>query len=194
MKKIFLNIMMCVLFVSITVATKGQKDSSGVYMSAVDFTNKKLTYGINCKTENHKINLNIFFNRDYITVIHEGNKYNISKDSVFGFKTCNGSSYRIADKIDYTILNADDNLLLYEFIPMSAPKNPQPPVHKFSKGADGPMLDLTIENVKNIYPDNHLFHDEIENTFRSNSSLLSYNRYHKQYKLVRLFIKYTNGN
>jgi hypothetical protein len=194
MKKIFLNIMMCVLFVSITVATKGQKDSSGVYMSAVDFTNKKLTYGINCKTENHKIKLNIFFNRDYITVIHEGNKYNISKDSVFGFKTCNGSSYRIADKIDYTILNADDNLLLYEFIPMSAPKNPQPPVHKFSKGADGPMLDLTIENVKNIYPDNHLFHDEIENTFRSNSSLLSYNRYHKQYKLVRLFIKYTNGN
>jgi hypothetical protein len=194
MKKIFLNIMMCVLFVSITVATKGQKDSSGVYMSAVDFTNKKLTYGINCKTENHKIKLNIFFNRDYITVIHEGNKYNISKDSVFGFKTCNGSSYRIADKIDYTILNADDNLLLYEFIPMSAPKNPQPPVHKFSKGADGPMLDLTIENVKNIYPDNHLFHDEIENTFRSNSSLLSYDRYHKQYKLVRLFIKYTNGN
>lgn len=194
MKKIFLNIMMCVLFVSITVATKGQKDSSGVYMSAVDFTNKKLTYGINCKTENHKIKLNIFFNRDYITVIHEGNKYNISKDSVFGFKTCNGSSYRIADKIDYTILNADDNLLLYEFIPMSAPKNPQPPVHKFSKGADGPMLDLTIENVKNIYPDNNLFHDEIENTFRSNSSLLSYNRYHKQYKLVRLFIKYTNGN
>lgn len=194
MKKIFLNIMMCVLFVSITVATKGQKDSSGVYMSAVDFTNKKLTYGINCKTENHKIKLNIFFNRDYITVIHEGNKYNISKDSVFGFKTCNGSSYRIADKIDYTILNADDNLLLYEFIPMSAPKNPQPPVHKFSKGADGPMLDLTIENVKNIYPDNHLFHDEIENTFRSNSNLLSYDRYHKQYKLVRLFIKYTNGN
>ena len=194
MKKIFLNIMMCVLFVSITVATKGQKDSSGVYMSAVDFTNKKLTYGINCKTENHKIKLNNFFNRDYITVIHEGNKYNISKDSVFGFKTCNGSSYRIADKIDYTILNADDNLLLYEFIPMSAPKNPQPPVHKFSKGADGPMLDLTIENVKNIYPDNHLFHDEIENTFRSNSSLLSYDRYHKQYKLVRLFIKYTNGN
>lgn len=194
MKKIFLNIMMCVLFVSITVATKGQKDSSGVYMSAVDFTNKKLTYGINCKTENHKIKLNNFFNRDYITVIHEGNKYNISKDSVFGFKTCNGSSYRIADKIDYTILNADDNLLLYEFIPMSAPKNPQPPVHKFSKGADGPMLDLTIENVKNIYPDNNLFHDEIENTFRSNSSLLSYDRYHKQYKLVRIFIKYTNGN
>jgi len=194
MKKIFLNIMMCVLFVTITVATKGQKDSSGVYMTAVDFTNKKLTYGINCKTENHKIKLNNFFNRDYITVIHEGNKYNISKDSVFGFKTCNGSSYRIADKIDYTILNADDNLLLYEFIPMSAPKNPQPPVHKFSKGADGPMLDLTIENVKNIYPDNHLFHDEIENIFRSNSSLLSYDRYHKQYKLVRLFIKYTNGN
>ena len=55
MKKIFLNIMMCVLFVTITVATKGQKDSSGVYMTAVDFTNKKLTYGINCKTENHKI-------------------------------------------------------------------------------------------------------------------------------------------
>ncbi|MEI2749772.1 MAG: hypothetical protein V9E88_13570 [Ferruginibacter sp.] len=194
MKKIFLNIMMCVLFVTITVATKGQKDSSGVYMTAVDFTNKKLTYGINCKTENHKIKLNNFFNRDYITVIHEGNKYNISKDSVFGFKTCNGSSYRIADKIDYTILNADDNLLLYEFIPMSAPKNPQPPVHKFSNGADGPMLDLTIENVKNIYPDYHLFHDEIENIFRSNSSLLSYDRYHKQYKLVRLFIKYTNGN
>ena len=194
MKKIFLNIMMSTLFVSISVATKGQKDSSGVYMTAVDFTNKRLTYGINCKTEKHKIKLNNFFNRDYITVIHEGTKYNISKDSVFGFKTCNSSSYRIADKIDYTILNADDNLLLYEFIPVSVPKNPSPPVHKFSKGADGPMLDLTIENVKNIYPDNHQFHDEVENTFRSNSSLLSYDSYHKQYKLVRLFIKYTNGN
>lgn len=194
MKKIFLNIMMCAFFVSISVATKGQKDSSGVYITAVDFKNKKLTYGINCKTEKYKIKLNNFFNTDYITVIHEGIKYNISKDSVFGFKTCNGSSYRIADKIDYTILNADDNILLYEFIPVSVPKNLRPPVHKFSNGADGPMLDLTIENVKNIYPDYHLFHDEIENIFRSNSSLLSYDRYHKQYKLVRLFIKYTNGN
>lgn len=194
MKKIFLNIMMCVLFVSITVATKGQKDSSGVYMTAADFTNKKLTYGINCKTEKHKIKLNSFFNRDYITVIHERIKYNISKDSVFGFNTCSSSSYRIADKIDYTILNADDNLLLYEFIPLSAPKNPQPPVHKFSKGADGPMLDLTLENVKNILPDNHQFHDEVENTFRSNNNLLSYDRYHKQYKLVRLFNKYITSN
>lgn len=185
---------MCVLFVSITVATKGQKDSSGVYMTAADFTNKKLTYGINCKTEKHKIKLNSFFNRDYITVIHERIKYNISKDSVFGFNTCSSSSYRIADKIDYTILNADDNLLLYEFIPLSAPKNPQPPVHKFSKGADGPMLDLTLENVKNILPDNHQFHDEVENTFRSNNNLLSYDRYHKQYKLVRLFNKYITSN
>lgn len=194
MKKIFLNIIICALFVSITVATKGQKDSSGVYMTAADFANKKLVYGINCKTEKHKIKLNSFFNRNHITVIHEGIKYNISKDSVFGFKTCNGSSYRIADKIDYTILNTDDNLLLYEFIPVSVPKNPRPPVNKFSKGADGPMLDLTIENVKNIFPDNHQFHDEVENTFRSNNNLLSYDGYHKQYKLVRLFNKYTTGN
>ncbi|MBI4946816.1 MAG: hypothetical protein HY840_10510 [Bacteroidetes bacterium] len=194
MKKIFLNLMMSIIFVSISVVTKGQKDSSGVYMTSADFSNKKLTYGINCKKERHKIKLNSFFNRDYITVIHEGIKYNISKDSVFGFKTCNSSSYRIADKIDYTILNTDDSLLLYEFMPISAPKNPQLAVHKFSKGADGPMLDLTIENVKEIFPENHLFHDEVDNTFRSNNSLLSYDRYHKQYKLVRLFIKYTNGN
>lgn len=194
MKKPFLNILMCALFVSISVATKGQKDSSGVYITAVDFANKKLTYSINCKTEKHKIKLNNFSNRDYITVIHEGIKYNISKDSVFGFKTCTGSSYRIADKIDYTILNPGDMLLLYEFLPLSIPKNPSPPVHKLSKGADGPMLDLTIENVKSIYPGNHQFHDEVENTFRSNSSLLSYDKFHKQYKLVRLFIKYTNSH
>lgn len=194
MKQNFLNIMMCALFVTTAVVTKSQTDSSGVYMSAPDFSVKKLSYGINCKTEKHKIKLNSFFNRDFITVIHEGVKYNISKDSVFGFKTCQGVSYRIFNKIDYTILNAGDILLLYEFIPVSVPKNPRPPIYKFSKGADGPVLDLTIDNVKNIFPDNHQFHDEVENTFRSNSSLLSYDRYHKQYKLVRLFNKYTTGN
>ena len=34
-----------------------QKDSSGIYKTADDFKNRKLSYAINYKTENHKIKL-----------------------------------------------------------------------------------------------------------------------------------------
>lgn len=192
MKK--LNLLLCLFLFFLIVSHKvnAQKDSSGVYMTASDFKIKKLSFPINCKTKKHKIKLNSFFNKDYITVIHQGITSKLSKDSVFGFKTCNGYSYRIIRELDYTILNPDDSLLIYEFQPLSVPKNPVLPVYKFSVGSSGQVIDLSISNIKNIFPENHNFHDELETEFSKNSNLLAFDRYHKQYKLVRIFNKYNS--
>lgn len=144
MKKSQLFSFIVLLFIFSFKNVHAQKDSSGVYLTAYDFSVKKLSYAINCKTEKHKIKLNDFFGKDYITVIHNSIKYNLSKDSVFGFKTCDGNTYRLADKVEYTVLNPNDTLLFYQFTPLSTPKNPREPVYKFSTGSSSVLQDLTI--------------------------------------------------
>ncbi|MES2648124.1 MAG: hypothetical protein V4717_14700 [Bacteroidota bacterium] len=188
MKNILLK--MVIVPATVSLCANAQKDSSGIYLNANDFNQKKLSYAINCKIEKHKIKRYAFFAKDYITVIHQGIKYQLSKDSVFGFRTCDEKSFRIIDKTDYSILNPDDDLLLYKFQVMSTAKDPRSPIFKFSVRANGALFDLNTTNLKNIFPDNHAFHDELDSQFRNKNSLLEFDNYHKQYKLVRLFNKY----
>ena len=48
---------------------------SGVFKSFADYKSGTMEYGINCATEMHKIKRNDFWDKDYITVIHEGKSY-----------------------------------------------------------------------------------------------------------------------
>lgn len=45
---------------------------SGVFKTFADYTAGKMEYGIDCATEKHKIKLNEFLGKDFITVVHDG--------------------------------------------------------------------------------------------------------------------------
>lgn len=176
-----------IVFGSIT-SSVAQQDSSGVYLSASDFKNGKLAYAINCKTQKHKIKLNEFLNKPYITVVHEGKSINLDKKNIFGFRDCGDVTYRFVDQNQYTILNPTEEILLYRHVAQSASKNqPETVYYFFSKSAQGEVLDLNLPSLKKAFPDNHTFHDMLDTEFGS-APLTAYDSYHKIYKINRIYL------
>ena len=56
----------------------------------------------------------------------------------------------------------------------------------FSTSPTAPVQPLTLEALKNAYPDNHKFHDMLTLTFRSDAELARYDDHHNEYLVNRL--------
>lgn len=165
-----------------------QKDSSGIYKTAEDFQNRKLSYAINYKTEKHKIKDNILFNADKIVVKHKGETYTLVKSETFGLKNTKGVVFRFADNKDYKVLNPGEPILIYVYDnTVHSGKNASNKTYQweyyFSKDAVSPPQNLTLANVKAIFPENHKFHDALDAQFKSDKELYVYDSFHKMYKL-----------
>jgi hypothetical protein len=61
----------------------------------------------------------------------------------------------------------------------------------FSVSPDGVLQPLTIENLKNAFPDDHHFHYSIDANFKSDRELMAYDKFQKCYKIKYLFKKET---
>jgi hypothetical protein len=70
-------------FLFLSMIAHSQINKSGVYLNVADYETKKLTYEIDCSEEKHKIKLNEFFNKPYITVVHNGYKYTHQKKDIY---------------------------------------------------------------------------------------------------------------
>ena len=163
-----------------------QVDSSGIYKTASDFQQKRLSYAINYKTEKHKIKNNILFNDSEIKVKHNGQTYTLDRNNTYGFKNTKGEVFRLVDKKEYRILNPGEPLLIYMYKhPSHSPKEVQkyPPMYYFSTDASAIPQDLTKANLKTAFPDNHRFHDALDAQFKNDNELYAYDSFHKMYKL-----------
>ena len=174
-----------------SITATAQSDSSGIYLTATDFQNKVLSYAIDCSTEKHVIRLNDM--SAYTTIIHNGEKIKLAKDRIYGAKLCSGKTYRWVKRVEYEVLNPNDQLLLYRHEVVSTAKNYVAPKYFFSTGADSQLVDLAKANLKNAFPASHKFHDELDKYFKDDKSLLEFDDYHSQYKLVRIFLQASDG-
>jgi hypothetical protein len=188
MKTINLTALLLLLLFGPMSSSFAQKDSSGVYLNPVDFRKAKLTYAINCSTEKHKIKLNEFFDKSYITVIHEQKSVNLEKKNIFGFRDCDNMTYRFVGQSHYTVLNPREEILLYKHV-IQASKNQEEAVHYyFSTSADVEVQQLSLTNLKKAFPDNHKFHDMLDVEFNGIIDLAQYDSFHKMYKVNRLYL------
>ncbi len=180
--KMILNI----VFALISLNALSQE--SGVYMSASDFATGKLTYAIDCSTERHKIKLNEFLNLNYITVVHNGETHNLTKKEIFGYKDCEGVAYRFINDGHFVILNPSEEILIYKHT-KGASKNQQAVTHYYYNvvGSDT-VARLTLENLKNLLPDNHKFHDALDAAFKSDNELARYDSFHKMYQVTHIYL------
>jgi hypothetical protein len=183
MKKMNYFLMVVCVFLSRSTVV-AQKDSSGLYKTADDFTGKKLSLAINCKTETHKIKQNDFFNRDQLTIVHDGKSYDFKKSEVYGVKLCSGETYRFSGSTDYLVMDPNEMILLYKVEVMQT-KAAAPKVYSyyFSKDAASVLQKLTKENLKAAFPNNHKFHDDLDADFKADSELTAYDSFHKMYKV-----------
>ena len=162
MKKIFLLFTMLITFSFIQKAVC-QTNKSGVYLSLNDFTQNKLTYK---------------------------SKHSYSKDDVYGYANAKNEKYRFYDKSSYKIVDTLSFFTYYQY-KMEPGINGKGLVktdeYYFSVKGDGPLLPLTINNLKKAFPENNKFHYALDALFKSDNELLAYDGYLKMYKLKYIY-------
>lgn len=167
-----------------------QKDSSGIYLTADDFKNQKLSYAINYKTEKHKINAYLFLDGTKVRVKHHDTIYMLDKSETYGYKSAVGETFRFVNGVEYKILNPGEEILIYEHSdwldPLKSPTKRSDEHYYFSKDAFGAPAYLTIENLKKAYKDNSKFHALINKYFKNDEELTSYDSKRKIYTVNRL--------
>lgn len=171
------------LLIALAINAFSQNTNSGVYLTFNDYLNNKLSYAINCKTETHKIRTSDFLNESYIIVVHDGQKIKLSKDSIWGFVTCdeplvrfqNNKQYFLADKGPIWIFYRDENQTQGK-TSITVRK------YYFSIKGNGMMMPLTNENVKRSFSDNRKVQDMVDAQFAT-TDIAEYDKTHKMYKI-----------
>jgi hypothetical protein len=170
-----------------SVVGHSQTNNSGIYLSLADYQKEKLTYEIDCSKEKHKIKLNEFFNKPYITVIHDGKKYSHQKNDIYGFKDCNNKIFRFYKNKEYQI-EESGNIIIYSLERNETQGKGFKLVkdYYFSTAADNVINTLSVENLKRAFPDNHKFHDLLDENLKDGDAS-AYDSFHKMYKVNHLY-------
>lgn len=177
------------LLVCVAPASAQTEKMSGVYLTASDYEGGKLSFEGDCGSKVHKLEIHDVSNKPYIDVTHDSEKHRYSKSELFGFRACDGRDYRFASRLEYQILEAKE-LYVYGRDISVAQGRTYRTVHEyyFSVGSKGLIQALTLENLKQSFPDNHRFHDWLDATFGSGQNLAEYDEFHKMFKVNRLLI------
>jgi hypothetical protein len=165
MKNIFLLFTMLITF-SFTQQAFCQTSHGkevGVYGSLNDFTQNNLNYE---------------------------SKHSFSKSHAYGYVNSKNEKYRFYDNSSYKIVDTLSFFTYYQY-KMEPGINGKGLVktdeYYFSVKGDGPLLPLTINNLKKAFPENNKFHYALDTLFKSDNELLAYDSYLKMYKLKYIF-------
>ncbi len=162
---------------------------SGVYLTVADYRQGKLALPVNCQTEKHRIRLHDFFGSASLDVIHNGEKHTFQKDSIYGIRDCDGKDFRFLGREDYQILESK-SIVLYEKLVAATSITGKGirtvEMMYFSLQPDAGLLPLTVANLKKALPDNHKFHDLLDENFRQNTDVVAYDPTHNMYKVNHL--------
>lgn len=176
-----------ILIALVTFASFAKAQNSGVYLTASDFESGKLTYGIDCAKEKHKIKLHEFLGKDYITVVHNQQSNNLKKNEIFGYKDCSGVVSRLGLDKHYEIVNPTEKILIYKIETPASKSQSKKTSYYFSATPGSDIQYLTLMNLKKAFPENHRFHDALDTEFKSDNDLTQYDSFHKVFKINRIF-------
>ena len=176
-----------------SLATVEAKGATGVYLTAEDYKNGRLASQSDCDSPGHKVELHDILHKPFIHVTHGGQTRRYEKNQVFGFRSCGGQDYRFVDNDEYQILESRDVSIYARDVPAQNPKDtsrglPTSRVYFFSVPAGGQVLPLTLQNLKQAFPNNHVFHDALDAAFHTDDELAQYDTFHKMFKVNRLLI------
>src|SRR5215475_2920905 len=93
-------------------------------------------------------------------------------------------NYRVVGNDRYQIIEAK-TVYIYSF-DLLVRKAASEKTYFFSVGPNGDVLPLTILNLKKAFPNNHVFHDLLDMSFKHDSDLTKYDDFHKMFKVNRL--------
>jgi hypothetical protein len=161
-----------------------EQRSRGLYRTASDFRQRRLTMTVNCKADRNRLRLNQVGPRPYVTAIQGGEEYKLAKSILYGYRDCDGREYRFVNNNQhYPILNPGEEVLLYKTTLPPVGQNPGYVRLYFSATAEAPIQLLTLRNLKKAFPDNHRLHELLDAQFPTGSDLTAFDAYHGMTKL-----------
>jgi hypothetical protein len=169
---------------------KKESTLSGVYLSYKDFQNDKLTYEIDCSKDKFIIRLHDFFSKAYIDVIRDGKKHTLQKNEVYGYRACDNNMFRFYNNREYQLVESK-NINIYfheEHIAVGASYRIEKTTF-FSVKPDGEIKPLTLGNLKSAYPDNHKFHEMLDEGFKDKTDISEYDTSNKMFKVNLIYEK-----
>jgi hypothetical protein len=159
------------------------QNSCGIYLSAKDFTDCKLSHS----GQNSKIKVHETFKKDIVEVKCNDSLLTFKKKDIFGYRDKNGQSYRFSQDVVYPILNPCETIVLYKKTTgMDTKSSEAVDTYYFSKDAFSSIIPLSLRNLESTFANNKTFVELLEVHFADNSNLLEYDNIHKMYKLNRL--------
>lgn len=160
---------------------------SGIYLTASDYKNKQLHLAGDQST-NNKLRLNDFFGGRTLTMSHNGENHEFSKDSIYGYRDKNGSDYRFYKSYSapYKILE-NGRVVIYKAEQAGNKHTGFKPLvqYYFSNGVDGEVHLLSLANLKRTFKDQPAF-DLIDANFQTDSDLIKYDDDHQIFRINRL--------
>ena len=182
-------VLIAVLFSIGSSSQAADSKTSGVYLTAADYQAAQLSFPGVCGSGSHKLELHDVLNKPYIDVTHNQEKRRYAKTELFGFRACDGRDYRFAENFEYRILEAKELYIYLRDVTTSSGKTFYTRrEYYFSLGPQGQIQALTLNNLKQAFPDNHKFHDSLDMMFGTQQNLAVYDDFHKMFKVNRLLI------
>jgi len=161
--------------------------TSGVYLTADDYKSGRLSFEGDCGSKAHKLELHDVLHKSYIHVTHEAEKRRFAKTDLFGFRACDGQDYRFASNLEHQILETRELYIYARDVYVSHGRGRHTTRgYFFSAGAEGPVLALTLQNLKKAFPSNQRFRDSLDTAFGPNQKLSEYDESQKMFKVNQL--------
>jgi len=109
MKQITLLIFLLIIKISVA------QHATGIYLSASDYLNGKLSY-----TSSKKIKLKTFFFKPYLVIYTDDSKTKLYKDSIFGYRDADKNDFRFnkGEERVYRIVENKSNVIYIADVPM----------------------------------------------------------------------------
>jgi len=174
----------CVFAVAALACTPISK-TSGVYLTAADYKDGRLAFQGVCGSKTHKLELHDVRDKPYIDVTHESEKRRYPKNDLFGYRGCDGRDYRFVSNFEYQILESRDLSIYARDIGSGRQSRRK---YYFSVGPEGQALALTIENLKQAFPDSRRFQNSLDATFGKRRGPWEYDKFDKMFTVNRLLI------
>ena len=161
---------------------------SGLYVTAGDFDAHRLTDPIACASASRPLDRDAFGGAEVLSWGGATPPAQYSKTGIFGFRACDGTDVRFVRGANFRVVRASP-LYLYQHeyqVPMGRSGSRLVAEYFFSTTPADSVRPLTVDALKQAYPQNHRFHDLLDLAFRQDGELMRYDDFHHEYRVARL--------
>jgi hypothetical protein len=178
-----LKLPMLLFLVIVTTTAVAQNLSMGLYLTYNDFVKHHISYSESA----NKITLHRFFEEQDVTVTVNGQKQNIAKSKLFGYRE-SGKDYRFYKNKAYKIVDTAEFYIYKSDAPNQIAKYKTLTINDFfSIRGNTPVMPLTIQNVTAAFAADRKFKYLVRSEFKADNELEIFDPIEKQYKIKEVF-------